>query len=77
MTAYKVHNQFFFLLDAAIEHAKNIIRGRYYTPQYQCNEQWKVTQGKKQGYCVAVLDDYWKVGNVNLLRVTIQTIQIQ
>lgn len=75
MTAYKVNNRFYFSLNDAIEYAKEVIRNRYYIPS-QCNENWKITKGKKGGYCVAVLDEWSKVGNIHLLQESIRTIEI-
>ena len=75
MTAYKVNNRFYFSLDVAIEYAKEVIRKRYYNPS-QCSENWKITKGKKGGYCITILDEWNKVGNINLLRESISTIEI-
>jgi hypothetical protein len=75
MTAYKVNDRFYFSLNDAIEYGKEVIRKRYYD-EYQCSEEWKITQGKKGGYCVTVIDDWFKIGNINLTRESIRTIEI-
>lgn len=61
-------------LESAIEQAKQILRERASKP---INEVFNITKGKKGGYCVALYDDWRKVGNSNLLRVIIQTTQIE
>ena len=77
MTAYLVNRQFYYNnLELAINKAKEIIRQRI-KKEYTCNEQWKVTQGKNKGYCVKLNDNWYIIGNDNLLRVTIQTIKIE
>lgn len=75
MTAYNVNDRFYFSLNDAIGYGKEIIRSRYYD-RFQCSEKWKITQGKKGGYCVTVLDEWDKIGNINLTRVSIRTIEI-
>jgi hypothetical protein len=71
---YIVNRKYYYSsLEQAIECAKQILRKRAYAP---INEQFKITQGKKRGYCVALCDDWKKVGNSNLLRVIIQTVEI-
>lgn len=83
MKIYLVNNKFYINdLDEAIEKAKFIIRKRYSNDVtlYPCNK-WKITQGRKGGFCVKSLIDYNKIsniiGNVNYLKVTIRTIEIK
>ena len=76
MKAYQTSDKFFFNLNDAIEYAKQKIRERYYNPS-ECSEIWKITEGKNHGYCVAVQDDWTKIGNSNLMRNTIRTIIIE
>lgn len=75
MTAYKVNNRFYFSLKNAIEYAKEVIRKRYFN-QSLCSENWKISKGKKGGYCVAVLDEWEKIGSTMLMRESIRTIEI-
>ena len=71
---YVVNRKYYFYsLEQAIEQAQQILRERASEP---INEIFNITKGKKGGYCVALCDNWWKVGNSNLLRVTIQTAQI-
>jgi hypothetical protein len=71
---YVVNRKYYFYsLEQAIEQAKQILRERASEP---VNEIFNITKGKKGGYCVALCDNWWKVGNSNLLRVVIQTAQI-
>lgn len=65
---------YFYSLEQAIERAKQILRERASEP---INETFNITKGKKGGYCVALCDNWWKVGNSNLLRVVIQTTQVE
>lgn len=76
MKAYQICDKYFLSLDDAIEYAKHKIRERYYK-QYECSEIWKITEGKNHGYCVAVQDDWAKIGNLNLMRNSIRTITIE
>lgn len=61
-------------LENAILKAKEIIAERATSPINNC---WVITQGKKKGYCVKLLDDWSKVGNSNLLKVIIQVVEIE
>ena len=61
---------YFNNLDNAIEKAEEIIRNRANQP---ITNKFKITKGKNNGYCVTLLDNWEKVGNVNLLKVSIQT----
>lgn len=72
---YITNCKFYFSnLQMAIEKAKEIIRNRANQP---INNNFKISKGKKNGYCVALLDDWGKVGNINLLKVIIQTVQCE
>ena len=71
---YVVNRKYYsYSLEQAIEQAKQILRERASEP---INEIFNITKGKKGGYCVTLCDNWWKVGNSNLLRVAIQTAQI-
>jgi hypothetical protein len=61
---------YFKNLENAIEKAKEILRNR---ANQSITNEFKVTKGKNSGYCVTLLDNWEKVGNINLLRVSIQT----
>lgn len=63
---YYCHDQ-----DEALIKAKNILRERATEP---INDKYKISVGKKGGLCVTLLDDWKKVGNVNLLKVVIQVV---
>ena len=72
---YIVNRKYYYNnLDLAISKAKAILRDRADEP---INDNFKVTVGKKGGYCVTLLDSWEKVGNSNLLRVTIQTVNLE
>lgn len=60
-------------LDNAISKAKTILEERANRP---INHNFKITQGKKGGYCVTLQDRWEKVGNLNLLRVIIRPISL-
>lgn len=81
MTIYCVNRTHYFRsLKKAIEHAKIILTKRC-AEQRKINKalktiinpQYKITQGKKGGYCVKLLEDWTMVGNPGLLNVTIST----
>ena len=75
MTVYVVNRKYYLdNLETAIEKAKEIIQSRANQP---INNNFKITEGKHNGYCVTLLDSWYKVGNINLLRVSIQTIKIE
>lgn len=61
---------YFNNLENAIEKAKEIIKNRADQPT---TDKFTITKGKNNGYCVTLLDSWEKVGNINLLRVSIQT----
>lgn len=72
---YIVNRKYYFTaLAPAIEQAKQVLRERADKP---INEIFKVTQGKKNGYCVALCDEWEKVGNKNLLKVVICVASIE
>lgn len=74
MKLYLVNNKYYFNdLSFATEKAKEIVRSRYFK-KYSCNELWKITQGKHNGFCVKCEDDWYKVGNIHYLQVAIKTI---
>lgn len=60
-------------LGDAIVKAKTILEERAIEP---INRVFKITIGRKGGYCVALLDNWEKVGNANLLKVVIQTVSV-
>lgn len=73
---YKVNNRYFSNLQDAIDCAKQIIRDRYYHIN-ECSENWRISVGKKGGYCVHIIDDWSKIGNADLQNVIIIPITFQ
>jgi hypothetical protein len=68
---YIVNGKYYYTnLDIAISKAKAILEKRANAP---INYDFKITKGKKGGYCVALQDNWEKVGNSNLLKVIIQS----
>lgn len=68
---YIVNGKYYYTnLDDAISKAKAILEGRANVP---INYNFKITRGRRGGYCVALQDSWEKVGNSNLLRVIIQS----
>lgn len=65
-------------LSDAFQKAKEILRKRALEHSHCALDEnkWKITLGKKKGWCVASLDDWQKVGNSNLLRVIIQEVKL-
>lgn len=71
---YIVNSKYYYNnLDNAISKAKTILEERANRP---INYNFKITQGKKGGYCVTLQDQWEKVGNLNLLRVIIRSISL-
>lgn len=69
MTIYIVNSKYYYTdLNIAIEKAKDILRERGGT-----TEKFTITEGKNHGYCVHLDDEWWRVGNSNLLNVIIKT----
>lgn len=71
---YIVNAKYYYLqLDQALQKAKNILleRGNL------VNSTFKISQGKKGGYCVHLNERWEVVGNVNLLNVIIREVEIQ
>lgn len=68
---YIVNSKYYYTnLDDAILKAKAILEER---ANESINYDFKITQGRKGGYCVALQDNWEKVGNSNLLKVIIKT----
>lgn len=56
MTLYITNNKYYFnSLDNAIDKAKEILRNN----NRVTDEEWKVTQGKHNGYCVKLVNADW------------------
>lgn len=58
-------------LQKAILIAKNILKARA-----EISDNFLITKGKKEGYCVKSLDDWEKFGNINLTKVIIQKVEL-
>lgn len=59
--------------DKAVEKAKEILRDR---STYCIKEDFTITKGKRNGYCVHLNDNWEKVGNTNLLNVIIKRVEL-
>ena len=75
MKIFVVDRKYYFKeLENAFSRAKEIIAERASAP---INNSFLITQGKKGGYCVKLLDDWIKVGNSNLLKVVVSVVEVE
>lgn len=66
---YKVNNQYYTTdFFKAVQLAKAILKSR---SNNTCGNEFTITQGKKDGYCIKSNDNWEKFGNVNLTKVII------
>lgn len=73
MTVYKVNGKYYYKnLESAIIKAKDIVKNRCNADDITMN--WKITQGKNNGYCVKFLGHYGN-NNPRLMQCVIETIE--